>query len=125
MIKVGERATRIFFRGILEKDSYGAEGGTRKKSNKVNKLGVSGVQNEEKRDISCTLYAPRFKYNKRGGAFRGTYPFLAVKSPKPPGELRHINTYNIHVCMCGIHTPGTPGAKNFSGIFLEIKLVNQ
>ena len=45
-------------------NNYGAEGETRKDANKVNKLGVVGVQDREKRVRSRTLYAPKFRHRK-------------------------------------------------------------
>jgi len=40
----------------------GAEGEIQKRANKFNNFGACGVQNKANRDISCTLYAPGFKY---------------------------------------------------------------
>jgi hypothetical protein len=40
----------------------GAEGEIQKRVNKINDYGAYGVQNKANRDISCTLYAPRFRF---------------------------------------------------------------
>ena len=61
----------------LEKN-YGAEGEIQKNANKFNKLGVVGVQNREKRDISCTLYASRFRHSERAGIFLALFPYQRV-----------------------------------------------
>ena len=62
-------------------NNYGAEGEIQKNANKVNELGVVGVQNREKRVLSRTLYAPKFRHSKRAGLFLALFLLTWKKHP--------------------------------------------